>query len=236
MFHSLRFRVPALFLAAIVLAGLVSTAVAVSVSQRYAQTTLRKQAYRELEREAAGIDQIYHARVGKSAPPSSPDLERASGDQIFYVQRAKGIDLFPGPTPAYTLLPRRVVDFRRILAGRTVRFEFTRPGRNARLLGFARPVKLGDQIFGAIILARPKTRLNQRWLPIFWRLLPAFFAGILVAGALGLYLSRRITKPVLALSDAADEVAAGHYGVAVPQVPGRDEISHLSERFRQMAA
>jgi len=236
VFHSLRFRVPALFLAAIVLAGLVSTAVAVSVSQRYAQTTLRKQAFRELEREAAGVDQIYHARVGKSNPPSSPDLERASGDQIFYVQRAKGIDLFPGPTPAYTLLPRRVLDFRRILAGRTIRFDFTRPGGKARLLGFARPVKLGDQIFGAIILARPKTRLNQRWLPIFWRLLPAFFAGILVAGALGLYLSRRITKPVLALSDAADEVAAGHYGVAVPQVPGRDEISHLSERFRQMAA
>jgi signal transduction histidine kinase len=236
VFHSLRFRLPALFLAAIVLAGLVSTAVAVSVSQRYAQTTLRKQAFRELASEAAGIDKIYYARVGKSAPPSSLDLELASGDQIFYVQRAKGIDLFPGPTPAYTLLPRRVLDSRRILAGQTVRFEFTRPGGKARLLGFARPVKLGDQIFGAIILARPTTRLNQRWLPIFWRLLPAFFAGILVAGALGLYLSRRITKPVLALSDAADEVAAGHYGVAVPQVPGRDEISHLSERFRQMAA
>jgi signal transduction histidine kinase len=67
-------------------------------------------------------------------------------------------------------------------------------------------------------------------------LLPAFFAGILVAGALGWYLSRRITKPVLALSDAADEVAAGHYGVAVPKIPGRDEISHLSERFNEMAA
>jgi len=176
VFHSLRFRLPALFLAAIVLAGLVSTAVAVSVSQRYAQTTLRKQAFRELASEAAGIDKIYYARVGKSAPPSSLDLELASGDQIFYVQRAKGIDLFPGPTPAYTLLPRRVLDSRRILAGQTVRFEFTRPGGKARLLGFARPVKLGDQIFGAIILARPTTRLNQRWLPIFWRLLPAFFA------------------------------------------------------------
>jgi signal transduction histidine kinase len=53
---------------------------------------------------------------------------------------------------------------------------------------------------------------------------------------LGWYLSRRITKPVLALSDAADEVAAGHYGVAVPQVSGHDEISHLSERFGEMAA
>jgi signal transduction histidine kinase len=91
-------------------------------------------------------------------------------------------------------------------------------------------------VFGATILARPKTRLNQGLLPLVWRLLPAFFAGILVAGALGWYLSRRITRPVLALSDAADEVAAGRYGVTVPQVPGRGEISHLSTRFRDMAS
>ena len=235
MFRSLRFRVPALFLAAIVLAGLVSTSVAVGVSKRYAQTTLRKQAFRQLGREAGGINQIYTSHAG-GTPPDSRELERASGDQIYYVRRAKGIDLFPGPTPAFTLLPRSILDFHRILAGESVQFEFTPPDGTTRLLGFAKPVKLGDHVFGAVILARPTTRLNQSWLPFAWRLLPAFFAGILVAGALGWYLSRRITKPVLALSDAADEVAAGHYGVAVPQVSGHDEISHLSERFGEMAA
>jgi signal transduction histidine kinase len=234
MLRSLRFRLPALFLAAIVLAGLVSTAVAVSVSKKYAENTLRNQAFRELDTEASGIEEIYRAHAGNK-PPDSIELERASGDQVFVAQRAKGIDVFPGPTPAYTLVSRNVLDFGRILAGQTVRFEFTRPGTDHRLLAVARPVKLGDQIFGAVILARPKTRLNQSWLPLTWRLLPAFFAGILVAGALGWYLSRRITKPVLALSDAADEVAAGRYGVAVPDVPGGGEISHLSERFREMA-
>jgi signal transduction histidine kinase len=234
VFRSLRFRLPALFLAAIVLAGLVSTAVAVSVSKSYAETTLRRQAFRELEREAYGITQIYTAHAG-GAPPSSRELERASGDQIFYVRRAKGIDVFPGRTPAYTLLPRSILDFKRILAGQTFRFEFTRPGTKTRLLGVARPSGLGDQVFGAVILARPATRLNQGWLPFTWRLLPAFFAGILVAGALAWYLSRRITKPVLALSDAADEVASGRYGITIPQVPGHDEISHLSDRFREMA-
>jgi len=235
VFGSLRFRLPALFLATIVLAGLVSTAIAVSVSKRYAQTTLRKQTFRELGREARGITQIYAKRAGLGNPPPSRTLERASGDQIFVIRRGKGIDVFPGPTPAYTLLPKRVLDFSRILAGQTVQFEFTDPKNEARLLGFARPVKLGDQVFGAVILARPKTRLNQSWLPFVWRLSPAFLAGILIAGALGWYLSRRITKPVLALSEATDEVAAGRYGVAVPQVPGRGEISHLASRFREMA-
>jgi signal transduction histidine kinase len=237
VFRSLRFRLPALFLAAIVLAGLVSTAVAVSVSRSYAQSTLRKETFKQLGLEARGITQIYADPLYRlSCPPPSRELERASGDQIFYIPRAKGIDVFPCATPAYTVLPKRVLDFKRILAGRTVHFELTPPGGKIRLLGVARPVKLGAQIFGAVILARPKTRLNQSWLPYTWRLLPAFFAGILVAGALGWYLSRRITKPVLALSDAADEVAAGHYGVAVPKVPGNDEISHLSERFNEMSA
>jgi signal transduction histidine kinase len=232
MFRSLRFRLPALFLVAIILAGLVSTAVAISVSKGYAQNTLRKHAFRELGLEAQGIEQIYNSRAGDIAPPSS-ELEHASGDQVFYVQRAKGIDIFPGPTPAYTLLPKSILDFKRILAGRTVQFEFTHG--KTRLLGVARPVKLGREVFGAVILARPATRLNQSVAPLVWRLLPAFFAGILVAGLLGWYLSRRITKPVLALSDAADDVALGRYDVAVPEVPGGGEISHLAERFKEMA-
>jgi len=120
VFRSLRFRLPALFLVAIVLAGLVSTAVAVGVSKRYAQTTLRKQAFHQLANEAGGINQIYTKHAG-GTPPDSHELERASGDQIFYVRRAKGIDLFPGPTPAFTLLPRSILDFRRILAGETPR-------------------------------------------------------------------------------------------------------------------
>jgi signal transduction histidine kinase len=237
VFRSLRFRLPALFLAAIVIAGLVSTAVAVSVSQHYAQNRLRKQAYRELDREARGINQIYTKHAG-GQPPKSGELELASGDRVFYVQRARGIDLYPGPTKAFTLLPKTVLDFRRILAGETISFEFKRrvKGKATRMLAVARPVKLGGEVFGATILARPTTRLNQGILPLVWRLLPAFLAGILVAGALGWYLSRRITKPVLALSDAADAVAAGRYGVTVSEVPGGGEISHLSTRFRDMAS
>jgi signal transduction histidine kinase len=60
--------------------------------------------------------------------------------------------------------------------------------------------------------------------------------GALLAFALGWWLSRKITGPVLALSDAADEIAAGNYAVRVPLRRGGDEISHLSGRFNDMAA
>ena len=40
---------------------------------------------------------------------------------------------------------------------------------------------------------------------------------------------------MLALSDATDEIAAGHYDVRVP-ARGGGEIGHLAERFNEMAA
>jgi len=52
---------------------------------------------------------------------------------------------------------------------------------------------------------------------------------------LAVYLSRRLTRPVLALSRVADEVAQGNYEVSVPAVPGGSEIGLLAERFREMA-
>src|SRR5207249_7948576 len=50
-----------------------------------------------------------------------------------------------------------------------------------------------------------------------------------------LYLSRRITEPVLALAQAADQVAAGNYAVELPMSHGKDEIGKLAGRFQQMA-
>ena len=230
MFRSLRFRLPVLFLAAIVLAGLVSTAVAVSVSKRYAETTARRQAFRELGNEARGLTELY-AQLAGERRLGSKQLELATGDRIFY----NGLDLFPGQTTSFTNLPRRFFDYAAVRRGRTIQFEFRPPGAQVDFVAVARPVRLGGAFFGALIVGKPETRLHQGWLPLVWRLLPAALAGIVVAGLLGWYLSRRITRPVLALSTAADEVAGGRYGVTVPEVPGGGEISHLAERFREMA-
>jgi signal transduction histidine kinase len=58
--------------------------------------------------------------------------------------------------------------------------------------------------------------------------------GLLVACVLAVYLSRRIVRPVLALSLAADEVAGGNYAVEVPD-RAAGEIGHLADRFGEMA-
>ena len=98
----------------------------------------------------------------------------------------------------------------------------------------AAPVLVEGQRYGVLVVATPKDQLRDAWLTLVQRLGLAFLVGIAVSGGLGWYLSRRITRPVLALADAADEVAAGHYNVELPPA-GDDEIGDLTRRFGEMA-
>jgi len=233
MLRSLRFQLPALFLLGVVLAGIVSAAIALRLFQSYAQNRARAQDYAELSNEANGLTKLYRKQAGLKRI-SAKYLELATGgDQIFY----GGIPVFPGQgASAFRHLPKGVVDVARVKQGRPVRFVFRPPGARQTFLAVARPLKVGRQTFGVIAVAKPRTVLNQHWLALIERLLIAFAGGLLVAGAFGWYLSRRITTPVLELSRAADEIAGGNYDVDVPDVPGGGEIEDLAVRFREMAS
>jgi two-component system OmpR family sensor kinase len=234
MLRSLRFQLPALFLLGVVVAGLVSAAIALRLFRTYAQNRARDQAYAEVFREAVGLTKVYSDRAGLKILPAQT-AELATGDKIFYA----GLALFPGEKPGFGTIPRSVLPDPRKPPKSLRRFEFTPRGSDQTLLASARLVKVGrrpGQIFGTIVVAKPKTELNQRWLALIERLLIAFAAGVAVAAGFAWYLSRRITNPVLALSRAADEIAAGQYDVDVPNVPGGGEIGQLAGRFRDMAA
>jgi signal transduction histidine kinase len=233
MLSSLRFRLPALFLAGIVVSGLIATAIALALFQNYA----RQQLLTKLRREANGLTQLYQKQAiaandtgAKTLRFAPAQLERATGDKIFYV----GIDVFPDQVSGLRQLPQNSVDWR---SGRAKTFEFRPPKFKRTYLAVLQPMRLapGSSPFGALIVATPKTEITSRLAPLVERLALAFVGSILVAGLLAWYLSRRITRPVLALSEATDEIARGHYDVAVPDVPGRGEIGHLADRFRQMA-
>jgi two-component system sensor histidine kinase BaeS len=232
MLRSLRFQLPAFFLLGAVVAGLVSAVIALRLFRGYAEDQARRQAYGELAREASGLTQLYARQAGLKLL-SAKKLELATGDRIFY----SGLDPFPGQgRPAFTPLAKGTVNARVVRQRKVVLFQFRPPKSSQTLLAAARPLKVGRKVFGVIVVAKPKTVLDQRWLALIERLLIAFAGGIAVAGAFAWYLSRRITTPVLELSRAADEVARGHYDVDVPRVPGGGEIGDLSDRFREMAA
>src|SRR5215212_2111703 len=233
MLGSLRFRLPALFLVGIVVSGVIAAAVALALFQNYA----RQQLLTKLRREANGLTQLYQkqaiaandtgARTLRFAPRQ---LERATGDKIFYV----GADVFPDQVSGLRQLPQSSVDWR---SGQKRTLEFRPPGFKRTYLAVLQPMRLAPHSspFGALVVATPKTEITSGLQPLAERLTLAFVGGILVASLLGWYLSRRITRPVSTLSRATDEITRGHYDVAVPDVRGGGEIGQLAQRFGEMA-
>ncbi len=234
---SLRFRLPALFLLGIVIAGIVAAAISVQLFQGYT----RNQSYEELGREARGIARLYGdaalraAEEGTPAPDFLPQaLELATGDQLYYV----GAPAFPGQDSGLQVLPESAVPQEVLTAERALQFEFRPPGQRRRFIATSQPVRLerDGPTLGAIVVAKPQDVVSDQWAPLVLRLAAAIAIGGLLAWLLGLWLSRRISKPVQALARASEEIASGNYAVQVPVGRGSSELTHLSERFNQMAA
>jgi type II secretory pathway pseudopilin PulG len=138
MLRSLRFRLPALFLLGIIVSGVIAAAVALALYQNYA----RQQLVVKLRREANGLTQLYQkqaiaandtgARTLRFAPAQ---LERATGDKIFYV----GADVFPDQVSGLRQLPQNSVDWR---SGQKRTFEFRPPGVKRTYLAVLQPCLL----------------------------------------------------------------------------------------------
>jgi two-component system OmpR family sensor kinase len=231
--RSLRFRIPAFFLVGVLVAGAITALFAVRVFRNDA----RDRTLTELRRQAAGLARLYEEQAirsvdeAKQAPGfAAPLLEDATGSRIYYA----GLEIFPGQKSGLRPLDRKVLDWKMLQAGKVETFEFQPPGSDRTYLAAAHPIKLGGDTFGALVVAKPRAELRSGWLPLAGRMGLAFLAGLGVAAGLIWYLSRRLTKPVLALSRAADQVAAGNYDAELPQSRSGDEVGHLTDRFREM--
>jgi two-component system OmpR family sensor kinase len=234
VFSSLRVRLPLLFLAGIVLAGIVSALISLQLLRSFVgdETT------NDLRTEAAGIARLYESYVqaeyhggkhARRAPAFTlPDIEEASGDRIYYDGQ---INPFPGEKNILTPIDLTKINW---TSGKTLSFKFTPPGLTGTYDAVASPLLVSGTPIGEIIVAKKTTYTGALVDSLLRRLAIASLIGLLVAGVLALYLSRRLVRPVLELARAADEVAAGDYDVTVP-ASAAGEIGRLSDRFGEMA-
>ena len=101
MLRSLRFKLPAIFFAGVLVAALVTVAIAV----RFFQEDTRSRTLAELERQAEGLAELYtrqaNASIDETGPAprfAPPTLEEATGSEIYYA----GVEIVPGPPrPGY---------------------------------------------------------------------------------------------------------------------------------------
>jgi signal transduction histidine kinase len=228
---SLRFRLPALFLLGIVLAGVV----AALISIRFFQSYTRDRALDELRSEGVGIVRLYANASGFQNVPVKALEEAIGGDRVFYVPIVRGAQLFAGHLDQ---LPVDTVDVKKLQRAGAVTMTLQYPPppkRGSKYLAVARPLTIGRQLFGALVVAKRESQLHSRLVALVQQLAIAFGGGVIVAGLLGVWLTRRLTRPLGALSAAADEIAAGDYAVDLPAARGTDEISTLSRSFSEMA-
>ena len=237
MLGSLRVRLPLVFLAGILIAGLITTAISVRLFQQFAHD----QALTKLSREAHGIAQLYSpaielrtTRRTRRAPTTfdAETLEQATGDKIYFVGPKR---LFPGQIAGLHRLPLKTIDW---TSGRSLTFELKPPGGAANVPRGCQPdlpheagddhADRRDRRRDAEDRRQPQRRCADR-----------------AAGDRGPARSAR-RRPVRLVSLAAHRPAGaaalrrgrrgrgGNYAVAVPKnAPG--ELGHLSERFGEMA-
>src|SRR3954453_4058622 len=179
MLGSLRVRLPLVFLAGIVLAGVITTLISVRLFRDFSH----EQALTKLKREGQGIALLYARAVNESygntnkkgkpndrKPPTfaAASLQLATGDKIYFV----GPGLFPGQGfTGLKRLPSSTIDW---ISGKSLPFEFTPPGTNRKYLAVANPILTnpGKQTIGAIVVATPKTDVNSLVTPLIQRLPP----------------------------------------------------------------
>ncbi|MDX6482147.1 MAG: two-component system, OmpR family, sensor kinase [Gaiellaceae bacterium] len=227
MFRSLRFRLPALFLVGIVLAAVIAGLIAVRFFQSYTHT----RAVHELGAESAGIVQQYSQQAGIGNVPVQSLRKAIGGDEIFWVPAVRGASLFAGSVP---VPPSSDLQFSDLVGTGVHTINMSTNGRG--YLAVARIVRLAGLPAGAIVVAKPNSTVTSRWLQLLGELGIAFGIGIPLAVLLVIFFSRRVARPLEALTRAADEVAAGHYEIALPGPGGGSEIERLATRFGEMAS
>src|SRR5919198_4421323 len=151
MLGSLRFRLPALFLLGILLAGLV----AALISIRFFQSYNHARAVDELRSESVGIVQLYARQAGVEGVPYSKLVRALGGDRIYWAPAFKGSELLVGRLPQ---LPASVVDVKTIDREAPTTIDMRWKGRH--YLAVARPLRLGNQLFGALVVAKPTSQLR----------------------------------------------------------------------------
>jgi signal transduction histidine kinase len=230
---SLRLRLPLLFLAGIAAAAVVTAILAGRLYQDYARDRLTA----DLRQQAAGLANLYAdqavsgIREGRRAPRfARPFLEQVTSSKVYYA----GLNVFPGESSGLRELDVDALDRAVLEEGRVQTLELIPPGAERVHVAVAHPLEVEGEVFGALVVAKPLAELRERWIVLVQRLAIALLAGLAIAGGLAWYLSRRVTGPVLALSRASDEVAQGRYDTEIPAPRSRDEIGHLTERFREM--
>jgi signal transduction histidine kinase len=201
---------------------------------------IRNQQIRAAEQNVALITNIVATRMEADAlQPDDPQLERvveAAGGRVLLVNAPTGLVRSDSVTGNGSFegeeLPVRTL----LAAAR----EIQRPAiRQARLGGDTyyfsivpvRPLSDRDRL----VIAIPTATVLESWMTLLPGMVLMSGLGVLLAGLVGYWMSRKVTEPLEALNSAATGMAAGDYDARVSTTSDIHELQTLSSTFNTMA-
>ena len=102
------------------------------------------------------------------------------------------------------------------------------------LLTVGNPIRLGDQIVGAVLVGTSMAELETTIAEMYRLTLLSIAASAIIAGVLIYMFSKAISRPLRQMNDAARVIAGGDFEKRIT-VHSRDEVGQLAESFNHMA-
>ncbi len=250
MFSSLRSRLFLSYLAILLIGmGLAAVLAWLAVEQSYIATQ-RENLLTQVKLAAAGLEgaelpdeaaQPYaqtmnvmpglHSRILSDSGAVVVGLPLADGEALIQAPAAEN----SGYTSSADLLQR--LEIQSALQGEAnTALRRVAAAGNRRVLYAAAPILAGDgSVEGILYLATP---LPPGSLParLVWQLAGALLAALLLAGAAGTFLARRLARPIETVARAAQAVSAGDLNQSVPGEDQISELGSLGQSFNKMTA
>ena len=126
-------------------------------------------------------------------------------------------------------------EVRAALAGRVGRDRRTSATINVSLLYVALPIVDGGRPIGVIRVALPLTAVTSSYAEIHQVMLAGGVVALAVAFGIGLFVARRVTKPVVQMQAIARQMSEGDFTVRAP-IRSPDEIGSLGRALNGLAA
>lgn len=197
----------------------------------------------ELDRQARALAAIVSERAERAAREGGEfRFDRPDELQALVGPRTRlyliGLDLSPGAARPNDRLPSVVAEqlsFPELERAGVQRIDFRLPGRRETLEASAAPVRIGGEVTGALLLARPPGEFVSAWPQLRDNVLIAAACGLGAALALAVVLTGRLTRPFRAMRAATRGVAEGNLDVRLAPT-GLQDLDEVAAAFNRMVA
>src|SRR5438132_954783 len=126
-------------------------------------------------------------------------------------------------------------EVRAALAGRVGRDRRTSATIGTSLLYEALPISDGGRVIGVLRVALPVAAVTSSYAAIHRVMLAGGVVALAVAFGIGLFVARRVTKPVVQMQAIARQMSEGDFTVRAP-IRSPDEIGSLGRALNGLAA